>query len=60
MEASYFFERQNISFGVYLLQVLSFQSKTRNNNVTPHQPSDLHFYKLHEYHEGGRGEIFLQ
>lgn len=35
-----------------------FQSKTRNNNVTPHQAGDLHFYKLHEYHEGGQGEIF--
>lgn len=56
----YFFGRQNISSGVYLLLVLSFQSKARNNNVTPPHPSDLHFYKIHEYHEGGQGEIFLQ
>lgn len=32
----------------------------KNNSVTPHQASDLHFYMIHEYHKGGQGEIFEQ
>lgn len=34
--------------------------QTGGNNVTPHQESDLHFYVIPGYREGGRGEILLQ
>lgn len=47
-----------MGLGVYLQQFLSFQCKMRNNNVTPHQAGDLHFYMIHEYRRGGQGGDF--